>query len=181
MTGRLLKAIGLAVAVTATTGLVDAQAVAPNPTTVEVEFHPLPEGKAIFSAILAHSNGKVYVGGCYNVARLIEFDPKTRAMRVVARMTSRALEGGGPDLKDPVLLGDLGPGRFPQTRWKFAQDKIHTQLLEGRDGRVQPHRWRAWRRVRARPPQPDGRGRVRPRRRVRFVRGPAHGSQKASQ
>jgi len=136
MTGRLLKAIGLAVAVTVTTGLVGAQAVAPNSTTVEVAFHPLPEGKAIFSAILAHSNGKVYVGGCYNVARLIEFDPKTRAMRVVARMTSRAIEGGGPDLKDPVLLGDLGPGRFPQTRWKFAQDKIHTQLLEGRDGRV---------------------------------------------
>lgn len=113
-----------------------AQEAVPNPAKVEVDFFPLPEGGRVFSAILAHSNGKVYVGASYRVARLVEFDPPTRAMRVVARMTSQALEGGGPDLEDPLLKGDRGTGSFPETQWKFAQDKIHTQLHEGADGRV---------------------------------------------
>jgi len=118
----------------------------PNPQRLEVEFHPLvtpkdaklalPRRFSVFFGMLGHSNGKVYVGTCYHVARLVEFDPKTKQVRVVAMMSSRAQEGGGPKLKNPTLLGDLGTGTFPMTRWQFAQDKIHTQLIEGADGRV---------------------------------------------
>jgi len=118
----------------------------PNPQRIELEFYPLvtpknarltlPRRFSVFFGMLGHSNGKVYVGTCYHVARLVEFDPKTKQARVVAAMTSRAEEGGGPKLKNPTLLGDLGNGTFPLTRWQFAQDKIHTQLIEGPDGRV---------------------------------------------
>ena len=134
-TTRTVRAMALVTVLILTAPVVGATP-EPNLTEVPVEVYPLPEGKTVFSAILAHSNGKVYIGASYNVARLIEFDPKTKAMKVVARMTSRALESGGPDLKDPVLKGDRGDGEFPQTKWKSAQDKIHTQLHEGRDGRV---------------------------------------------
>jgi hypothetical protein len=118
----------------------------PNPQRIPVEFIPitvpddaeqtLPRRFHVFYAVLAHSNGKVYIGTNYHVARLVEFDPARRTFRVVATMTSRALHGGGPDLEDPTLRGDLGAGQFPMTRWTHAQDKIHAQLHEGRDGRV---------------------------------------------
>jgi hypothetical protein len=121
-------------------------AVKPNPAAVPVEFHAirvdrkdplqLPRYFGVYFGILAHSNGKVYVGTCYHVARLVEFDPQTATMRVVATMSSRARDGGGPHLKYPTLRGDLGTGSYPETRWTYAQDKIHTQLLEGKDGRV---------------------------------------------
>lgn len=109
-----------------------------NPNLVEVEFHPLigPARGHIFYAVLAHSNGKVYAGACYSVARLVELDPKTGTLRVVARMTSHALYGGGPELENPTLLGDGGAGEFPATRWAHAQDKIHGCLHEGKDGRI---------------------------------------------
>lgn len=109
-----------------------------NPDLVEVEFYPLT-GQArghIFYAVLAHSNGKVYAGASYNVARLVELNPETGSLRVVARMTSHALYGGGPELENPTLLGDAGAGEFPATRWALAQDKIHGSLHEGKDGRI---------------------------------------------
>jgi hypothetical protein len=110
----------------------------PNPRSLPVEFHALPESKgvSVFYAILAHSNGKVYVGTCYRVAKLLEFDPKTAGFRVVATMSSQALHGGGPALANPTLLGDLGTNQWPATRWVHAQDKIHGQLHEGPGGRI---------------------------------------------
>jgi len=118
----------------------------PNLQTIEVEFHPivvdkadplqLPNRYSVYFGMLAHSNGRIYIGTCYHVSRLIEFDPRTKRSRVVAMMSSRALHGGGPQLKNPTLLGDLGTGEFPMTRWTHGQDKIHAQLHEGRGGRV---------------------------------------------
>ena len=108
----------------------------PNPQKIECAFYPVPEEFSMLSGVLAHSNGKVYLAGSYHVARLYEVDLATKDVRIVARMTSQAEEGGGPALKDPVLRGDLGDGEYPETKWKFAQDKIHTPLHEGSDGRV---------------------------------------------
>ncbi|MFO7898658.1 MAG: hypothetical protein R6V58_06320 [Planctomycetota bacterium] len=117
-----------------------------GPPPVEVEFHPLvvprdaertlPRWFGLYYGILAHSNGKVYVGTNYHVARLVEFDPRTGKVRVAAVMSSRALQGGGPKLENPTLRGDLATGRYPMDRWAYAQHKIHAQLHEGRDGRV---------------------------------------------
>ena len=116
-----------------------------NPHTVPVDFHAmvvdkrdrltLPRSFQVFYGMLGHSNGKVYVGTNYNVARLAEFDPATRRCKVVAVMSSRASRGG-PKLEEPTLHGDLGTGQFPRNRWNLAQDKIHAQLHQGRDGRV---------------------------------------------
>jgi hypothetical protein len=118
----------------------------PNPHRVPLQFFPisvpedaergLPDRFRVFYGVLAHSSGKVYIGTSYHVARLVEFDPETRRFRVVAKMSSRALHGGGPDLPDPTLRGDRGAGQFPMVRWTHAQDKIHAGLHEGRDGRV---------------------------------------------
>jgi len=95
----------------------------PNPERIEVEFYPFPEGGAVWSAILAHSSGKVYVGLSGRVGRLVEFEPRTKTMRIVARMTA------GPRESAPVLDDDM-------TVWRLAHHKIHTRLHEGRDGRV---------------------------------------------
>ena len=121
-------------------------AIKPNPATIEIEVCPLsgktvtsgklPRWFSIYFGVLAHSNGKVYIGTNYHVARLVEFDPRTKTCKVVAAMSSRALHGGGPKLDTPTLRGDLGDGQFPMNRWVHAQDKIHAQLHEGRDGRV---------------------------------------------
>lgn len=120
-------------------------AAGPSPGVTRVDFipivitlgpQPLAQPYHIFYGMLAHSSGKVYLGTCYDVARLIECDPVTRISRVVAVMSSHARDGGGPDLPNPTLRGDRGPGPFPQTNWVHSQAKIHAQLHEGRDGRV---------------------------------------------
>jgi hypothetical protein len=108
---------------------------APNPQPVEVRFHPLPENRVVFYGMLGHSNGRIYVGLCYNVAKLAEFDPETGKFRIVARLTSEATDGGADGAR-PALHGDRPQGKFPHSDWKFAQDKIHTQLHEGNDGRI---------------------------------------------
>lgn len=109
---------------------------APSTQTVACDFYPLVESKVIWYGLLAHSNGKIYAGLNYHIAALAELDPATGKSRIVARMTSQAIDAGGEKVTDPTLAGDLGAGPFPETEWKFSQDKIHTQLHEGRDGRV---------------------------------------------
>jgi len=53
-----------------------------NPAVVPVRVLPLPKFQ-IYYAILAHSNGKVYLGGCYGTARLYEVDPANGAVEPV--------------------------------------------------------------------------------------------------
>jgi outer membrane protein assembly factor BamB len=81
---------------------------------------PVPPGTgtAMFSALTAHPNGKIYMGTCNDVGRpahLLSLEPKTRRVRALGNMRDVTCE------HDKQLI---------------AQSKIHTQLVVDARGHI---------------------------------------------
>ena len=74
-------------------------------------------GQAVFSAMVAHPNGKVYMGTCTHggFAHLVELNPRTGKVRDVA------------DMQD--VTGQRDPEMIPQS-------KIHTQIVVDKQNRL---------------------------------------------
>lgn len=85
-----------------------------------VESRPLPEQEkwdSMFTALLAASDGRVYIGLDYHGAgaNVALYDPATDSMKLLGDMQE--------------LSGEKNLGREPQA-------KVHTQICEGSDGRI---------------------------------------------
>ncbi len=115
-----------------------------NHTAIPVEFREMSiEIKECYTGALLASDGKVYMATSAKPkpARLLAYDPKKDTIEVLVTFTSGALQGG-PDGKPlprgtkPVLKGEDVSGLAPADAWLYGQDKIHTRLYEGPDGRI---------------------------------------------
>jgi hypothetical protein len=114
-----------------------------NRRRVPIGFSPAPYNPVIYSGALLARDGRVYVGASRGKkpAKLLVYDPAENEWDVIATMTSGALRGGpdgnklDPGMK-PILLNEESEGLFPGNTWKHVQNKIHSRLYEGPDGRI---------------------------------------------
>lgn len=88
--------------------------------TCQVESRKFPQQEnwdSNFTALFAASDGKVYVGLDYHGAggNVAVYDPKTDSMKLLGDMQA--------------LTGEQNMGREPQS-------KVHTQICEGKDGKI---------------------------------------------